>query len=149
MKIINKKPKKDKIKKIKYQSLEKVIRNTFNEGKSNVSVDAYAVDFNLVNTLDLLRLYRNLTLFNYWTSELKIKEPDADREAYFATLATVIGIKFTELDAESIKNKTFLERIPIIVKQLRDILATRENIPNKKQSKEIRRKKAQGNFIVD
>lgn len=148
MKIIRN-PKKVVVKKPKYHSLERVLRDTYSKWTPVHSVDAYYVDFKKVQTIDLINLYRNLTLRNYWLGDLKVKEPDEEREEYFKVLASVIDIKFSELDAETIKNKTFLENRKVIISELRSILATREHIPNKKQAKEIRRKKAQGKFYIN
>jgi len=148
MKIIRK-PKKVAVKKPKYQSLERVLRDTYTNWTATHSVEAYDIDFNKVQTSDLITLYRNLTLFTYWIGDLKVSSPDLEREAYLHVLASVIDVKFNEMDAKSIKNKTFLENRPVLISKLKAILATREHIPNKKQAKEIRRKKAQGKFIVD
>lgn len=43
----------------------------------------------------------------------------------------------------------FLDNISTIEHEIRNILATREHIPTRKQAKEVRRKKAQGKYFVD
>ncbi len=134
-------------KKVNYKTLLTVLKETYvsNEIKEK-SVKAYDIDFKQVRTADLIRMYRNLTLFDQWTGSIIVKAPDAEREEYFKTLASFINVKFSEVDAESIRNKTFLEQKDKIIQQLRNILATREHIPN---AKEIRRKKAQGKYVID
>jgi len=127
----------------------------FGEQYYNTTSQHYFVDFKLVHTKDLVEMLQRLTIFRNALRYLKLPTASqSDRLIYLGVIKEFTGINFAltgfDLEAlEAVMNRNFLDQEGDIKKRLRAELATREHIPNKKQSKILRRLKAQGKHIID
>lgn len=135
--------------------LDKVISDTFGPKGGYSFVNQYYVDFKLVDTKGLVHILQKLTIHNSHTSSeedsLELPTPKTyDRVLYLKELSAYCGVDLAEREIdELILNKKFtLERMEII-RKLRKELSTREHLPNRKQSKILRRLKAQGRHVID
>lgn len=111
--------------------------------------EGYFVDFDRVGTKELIGLLRGLTIFTGWQDHVRASPIDREREKYFERLEKILGKRFTEVNPKEQRKIYFLNNKSKIEDAIRKVLSTREHIPNKKEGKEIRRKKAQGKYVVD
>lgn len=129
-----------------------IVIEQFGKAYNNSIVHEYYVDFKLVHTKDLVRILQRLTIFS---NILQLKMPTSKtyaRLAYLELLKEYTNVDFTENEIDQLilyKNQEFLDEQDSIIKNLKQELSTREHIPNKKQSKIIRRLKAQGKHVID
>lgn len=116
-------------------------------------VQEYYVDFTKVHTKDLVRILQRLTIHNQFTDNYNMKMADGetfDRVLYLKLLSDYCGVDFTKEESSTlVLNKRFMLEQDCIIRDLRKELSTREHIPNRKQSKILRRLKAQGKYIID
>ncbi len=119
---------------------------------AEVCVEYYMVDFKKVSTKELVKLYRHLTFFNGWIGWLEIPRIDKERVAYLNKVNKFLGTNFTieeELDPMDVRILKFTNNEEAYKIKIKEILDTRENVPNKKQGKVVRKLKSQGKFFID
>lgn len=133
--------------------LNKVVADKFGKELSfnNYFVNQYNVDYKLVDTKGLVMILQNLTYNGRHEPDLPMPTPKTyDRILYLKELSSYCGTDVAEQEiTELIRNKEFVQNREGIIRELKEELATREHIPNKKQSKILRRLKSQGRHIID
>ncbi len=133
--------------------IDKVIADKFGKLMSLNAyfVNQYNVDFKLVDTKGLVNMLQNLTIHGRYEPDLPMPTPKTyDRILYLRELSAYCGADVAEQEiSELIKNKEFINNRDVIIRTLKEELSTREHIPNKKQSKILRRLKSQGRHIID
>jgi hypothetical protein len=146
----------EELKKIKTtKPIGDVVSKKFGKGYYNTVTRDYFVDYKLVHTKDLIVMLQRLTIFRGVMHELRLPTTSqSERIIYLNIIKEFTGIDFTQsgfdvIPLEAVMNMRFLDQEEDIKKRLRAELETREHVPNKKQSKILRRLKAQGKHIID
>jgi len=114
-------------------------------------VNQYYVDYKLVDTKGLVMILQNLTRNGNYEPNLPMPTPKTyDRILYLKELSSFCGVDVAEQEiTDLVRNKEFIRDREDIIWNLKEELKTREHIPNKKQSKILRRLKSQGRHIID
>lgn len=133
--------------------LDRVISDTFGSKGTYSFVNQYYVDFKLVDTKGLVNILQKLTIHHSYSQESDLKMPHPkmyDRILYLKELSAYCDVDIAEKEIdELIRNKQFILERDSIIRNLRKELSTREHVPNKKQSKILRRLKSQGRHVID
>lgn len=129
-------------------------KSTFYNKSNNPIVDFYFVPYELVRTEDLITMMQDLTIFRRCMHDLKYpSHAQIERMSYLELITNYTNTTITNEEFERIssliRNKLFVEQEKDFHKKLKEVLATREHVPNKAERKIVRKLKAQGKYIID